>query len=810
MQSPRSTRSALRSAIRNALFCSGLALGTALPALAQADSAHTQAYQISAGPLAEVLGRFASAAGVALSFDAALLQGRQSQGLQGQYGVEDGFARLLQGSGLQAVRQAEGIYGLTPQPQAAVASPAPSRGAGDVLRLQDTEVTVSTLRGDTAVGQTSQRVTVIDRQQIERQLALSSDPGAVLANLIPSYSPSRQKLSNAGETLRGRAPQFLVDGVPQASSLRNDGRSSYTIDLQQVERIEVIHGASAEHGGGATGGIINFISRRPQGYGVRQHAGVSLESDDAFSSDGFGYKLNYRVSAQQGDWEALFGSTWQSRGMFYDGDNTRIGVAYPGEIQDTRDRDLMLKLGYWIDDAQHLQFSANHYRLTGNNDYLPVLGDRDAGIPTSATRGDVPGEAPFNENRQYSLDYSHSDWFGNILDVQLYQQRYRGQFGALLSGSFQDPGIAPVGTFWEQSRSDSEKLGGKLTLRRTGLFDGLLDLAGGLDLMRDEGEQVLVLSNRSYVPPSTYDNQAGFLQGDLHLSERLTLMAGVRREHAELNVDDFHTVWGTNNAGGVDVGGGTLSFAKTLSNYGFTYQANDWAQFYGSYSEGFGMPDIGRVLRAVDTPGQDVENLLELEPIITRSNELGLRLNFSDVDLELSYYESSSNLGERLSVNSAGNYIANRERVEIQGYELTGNWRLNQGHSLRASYTHSEGESDTDDDGKVDTKLTGLNIAPDQFSLSWNAQWNDDWASYLQYNLYRSREFDDPRLKFDGYALLAASVSRRLPLGSLSLGIDNLLDEDYFTYYSQSARVADDYNFKGRGRTFTLAYQVEF
>ncbi|MBN7823086.1 STN domain-containing protein, partial [Bowmanella yangjiangensis] len=162
MQSPRSTRSALRSAIRNALFCSGLALGAALPALARADSAHTQAYQISAGPLAEVLGRFASAAGVALSFDAALLQGRQSQGLQGQYGVEDGFARLLQGSGLQAVRQAEGVYGLTPQPQAAVASPAPSRVAGDVLRLQDTEVTVSTLRGDTAVGQTSQRVTVID------------------------------------------------------------------------------------------------------------------------------------------------------------------------------------------------------------------------------------------------------------------------------------------------------------------------------------------------------------------------------------------------------------------------------------------------------------------------------------------------------------------------------------------------------------------------------------------------------------------------------------------------------------------------
>ena len=110
----------------------------------------------------------------------------------------------------------------------------------------------------------------------------------------------------------------------------------------------------------------------------------------------------------------------------------------------------------------------------------------------------------------------------------------------------------------------------------------------------------------------------------------------------------------------------------------------------------------------------------------------------------------------------------------------------------------------------MDTRLTGLNISPDQYSLAWQANWNEDWSSYLQYNYYVSRSFDDPRLKFDGYALLSASVSRRLPVGSLSLGIDNLLDEDYFTYYSQSARIADDYNFKGRGRTFTLGYQVEF
>ena len=54
------------------------------------------------------------------------------------------------------------------------------------------------------------------------------------------------------------------------------------------------------------------------------------------------------------------------------------------------------------------------------------------------------------------------------------------------------------------------------------------------------------------------------------------------------------------------------------------------------------------------------------------------------------------------------------------------------------------------------------------------------------------------------------SVAYRTGAGKLSLGIENLLDKDYFTYYSQSARVSDEYYFQGRGRTITLGYQLDF
>lgn len=70
-----------------------------LTSAGQASAAEAaRSYAIAAGPLGAVLSRFASDAGVVLSFDADLTQGKRSQGLQGTYSVEQGFARLLAGS----------------------------------------------------------------------------------------------------------------------------------------------------------------------------------------------------------------------------------------------------------------------------------------------------------------------------------------------------------------------------------------------------------------------------------------------------------------------------------------------------------------------------------------------------------------------------------------------------------------------------------------------------------------------------------------------------------------------------------------
>ncbi len=666
---------------------------------------------------------------------------------------------------------------------------------------------VTATRSRSEEGQTPQRVTVITREEIEQQLAISDDPGQVLSNLIPSYSPSRQKLSNAGETLRGRDALFLIDGVPQSNPLRDSSRDSYTIDLSMVERIEVIHGASAEHGLGATGGLINFVTRRAEGGGISQHAGISLTTDDDFQSGGLGNKLDYRISGQQGDWDFVAAATRQERGVFYDGNDEIVGIAYPGELQNSESYDLFGKLGYWIDDNQQIEASLNHFELEEGNDYVPVPGDRAAGVPTTARRGNRDGEPGFNEVTSARLAYSHADWYGNTLDAQVYQQRFRARFATTPFFPYMD---SAGNTQYDQTRNESDKRGAKFTLNRDGMLDDRLGVTVGLDVLDDETSQMLVQTGRTYVPESRYRNLAPFLQGQFKLAEPLTLHAGVRHEHAELEVDTFQTIDRSNiTQDNVTVDGGNPSFNEALYNAGVTYQATDWAQLYASYSEGFGMPDVGRVLRGIGTPGQDVDTLLQLQPIVTDNREIGARFDWDDYGLEISYYESNADYGQRLTEQN-GSWVGSREKTEIQGVEITGDMQVADKHDLSLSYAHTEGKSDQDGDGSVDTKLTGINIAPDTLKLGWSAAWNERISTRLQGSYYFDRSVDDSELDFDGYGLVDASLAYRLPTGRVSVGIENLTDEDYITYYSQAARISDEYYFTGRGRTFTLGYQLDF
>ncbi|WP_262405505.1 STN domain-containing protein [Pseudomonas fluorescens] len=83
--------------------------------MAVADS-EQRSYNVPAGDLGSALIRFAGQAGVSVSVEPGLVSGRRSAGLSGNYSIDEGFARLLQGSGLQLQPVSAGAYTLVPVP----------------------------------------------------------------------------------------------------------------------------------------------------------------------------------------------------------------------------------------------------------------------------------------------------------------------------------------------------------------------------------------------------------------------------------------------------------------------------------------------------------------------------------------------------------------------------------------------------------------------------------------------------------------------------------------------------------------------
>ena len=98
-------------------------------------------------------------------------------------------------------------------------------------------------------------------------------------------------------------------------------------------------------------------------------------------------------------------------------------------------------------------------------------------------------------------------------------------------------------------------------------------------------------------------------------------------------------------------------------------------------------------------------------------------------------------------------------------------------------------------------------------AIAWAGWYDVDYSVKLQSQTMFDYEDADQR-KLDGYTVFDLVGSYQLPLGSLGFGIENLLNEDYLTIWSQRAEHwygnSAMYEYKGRGRTYTLNYQVEF
>ena len=698
-----------------------------------------------------------------------------------------------------------------------IASAARAEDAGQISTDLD-QVVITAARTILPASALPLTVDVIDSEILSQQVTVSGSIIDAISTLSPSFSPTRQKLSGAGESLRGRSPLYAINGIPQSTPIRDGSRDGYTIDPFFIDRVELIYGSNALQGIGATGGVVNQVTvGAPKEDGVTGRTLVQATVGHDLG-DAVGGKVAGLASWRQGAFDATAGVAYERRGAFYDGKGRRIGMDNTqGDVQDSETLSLFARLGWQLNEATRFDIVGSRFELKGDGDYVtvtgaalaPTDGNRATRLPTTAYRGVVPGAPAANRVESLSASLT-SDVHGGALNAQVFFNRSRDTFGGDISATFQDARIAPLGTLFDQSSNRSRKLGARASYERAVPGIEGLTATAGLDALTDTTAQLLTATGRAWVPPTKFNSVAPFVQGNYALLDgKLRLAGGVRFENVKLKVDDFTTLA---SYGSRQVGGGNPEFEATLANGGVVFEPAKGVRVYGSYAEGYTVPDVGRILRAINVNNVDVDTYLAVEPIVSNNRELGAEFKRGPFDASVAYFWSKSKLGQFLVRNADGIFDVQRQGVAIEGLEANVKARTPvPGLEVSTGYARLRGKTDTNRDGKVDTDLDGANISPDRLNLAADYQ-TGKWALRLQVQKYMSRNMQQALVKddFEGYTLADAFVRYALPVGAVSLGVQNLFDKQYISYNSDTTLPAKDKFYAGRGRTATLGWEARF
>lgn len=580
-------------------LCLGAPLLAAVPAFAQP----TASYDIPVGSLSVALRQFAERSSTALATDAALLRGKQSAGLHGNYAPRQALDQLLQGTGLRAESDgADGfaiVAGSAPA-KAATVVPTKTGSAIDKVTVVSTHVRTAT-KTDTAIIETPQAISVIDASQI-------ADRGALGVQEALRYTAGIRTEPNGADyrfdyaTARGgfSAVEYL-DGMHQPDSAYSPRTEAYSL-----ERIEVLRGPSSVlYGQGAAGGIINTLSKVAN-FDTGGEVGVQVGSYNRRQAQ---FDANTPLNADNTLAGRVVGVYREAENQVEFGRDDRQLLMPSLRWQPTDATDITLLALYQRDRAASIAsfLPVNATQNAPHGKRLPwdvYLGEPDHNYYNSEQgAGTLQLTHRFNDALTFTsgIRYDHSSmnngdiepdvWNGDIdpLDNNGLLPRYRYDLKADIDMVSTDNNLR----FDFDTGAFSHKLLGGIdymrsSLRTGGVYVGPDDPADPEDF----GTEPIDMYNPVYgnVPAGTFEKnpkdvatQLGFYLQDQVKYERATMVLGVRRDHAVTRVTD--TVNQTDD--------------ETTYRVGLILDAGANLSPYVSYSESF-QPTIG--LNAYDEP----------------------------------------------------------------------------------------------------------------------------------------------------------------------------------------------------------------
>ena len=707
-------------------------------------------------------------------------------------------------------------------------------------------IVVTATRSAKSIADIAGTVYSIDQAEIEKQANAGRSTADIIGFLIPSLTPSSGTTSNYGMTMRGRAVQYMIDGVPQTGS-RDSSRQLNSISPNSIERIEVVSGASSIYGAGATGGIINIITKKGSDDALSFESKLGVTSGDNIRSDAMAYEAFQSVAFNQGYVSGYLGASYNKRGEFQDSHGDRIGpeVAQT-DRQDTETVDVNGRLSWQFTDNQKLSFGAQYYNDEQDSEYGPDYGTGLAVLfgaePTlNAVKGLDLDTQPRTKRSNFNLQYEHQDLLGQILNAEAYYRSETGRFYP--SANYLAHSAIPSGGTYivTQSETDIDVWGARLALQKAfDLSSRSLNLTYGMDYDFEQGSQTaqqynlgtfmasngltLDPQNEYAFGPDVDTSKFGlFLQTQFDVTDHLNLQAGIRHERIDSEVQDSIPYSEAMVADAIPtytpvvLNGGTIKHDATLFNLGAVYHLTDAQQVFANFSQGSSLPDIQRMLR--DVPANFTVNSQTIDPIKVNNYELGWRVqaeNGLNASVTTFYNDSDKSL-KFGRPNYTIEVLDTDERVYgVEGnlsYRLQPNWTV--GGTM--AYTRGQFKNTA---GKWQ-ELDAIRVAPLKGTAFSEWQFNNDMSLRVQaLAIGGTDKAKKDAVKYGsavpaeikGFATMDVIANAKAGPGTVGFGVYNVWNTDYKSVYSQSVESVYGAisSLAAQGRTYGLSYTLKY
>jgi iron complex outermembrane receptor protein len=714
-------------------------------------------------------------------------------------------------------------------------------------------VVVTATRSAKSVAEIAGTVYSIEHEQVAEQAAAGRSTADILGQLVPSLAPSSGTTSNYGMTMRGRTVQVMIDGVPLTGS-RDGARQLNSINPAMIERIEVISGATSIYGAGATGGLINIITRNADDETSDFSSRIGLRTPGKAARDAMAYEASQTAAFHQGAVSGFAGLSYTKQGEIRDAHGDRIGPEISQtDRQDTTSFDFNGRLTWHLDDDQQLSGGVRYYDDEQDSDYGPDYGPNlnvllNSAAPShKAVDGLQLDDQPRTRHYGANVQYLNRDLLGGQqLTAEAYYRKEKSRwfpFASAVTNSALPGGAAYVAM---QSSTDIDVWGVRTALQKGFELAGRdLQLSYGLDYEREQDRQdgqfydfTTFFTSNGLNYRETYSSSMGpdvevsktgaFLQGDYQLTERLSLQAGVRRETIRNEVDDSipygEAVTAATVAGyqARTLEGGNVRHSETLFNLGAVYALTDTQQLFANFSQGFSLPDTQRMLR--DVPASFVIDSSSIDSIKVNNYELGWRLGeASGLNAGVTAFYNTSDKVVQFNRDYSVSVADTDERV----WGAEGNLQVPvaEGWTLGGTLAYTRGQY-KDAAGNW-RELNAFRVSPLKATVYSDWKFQDGYGVRLQALTVggSDRAYDDaqkaavsssiratPASKIQGYTVLDLIAHAPWFGGEVGFGVYNLADRDYKTVYSQQAEATYGAisSLPAAGRTFGLSYSVAY